>query len=79
MISGFEMMISGLCRVIMNVQVDLDVEMTIAHPNLNYPIGWIAAISQSGEDAKTLWILRKEHFLLPITPISMSLTKNALG
>ena len=39
---------------IMNVQEDLNVDMTIALLTLNYLPGWIVAISQSGEGAKTL-------------------------
>ena len=42
-------------QLIMNVQVDLDVDMTIVHLNLSYLTGWIVATNQNGEDAKTHW------------------------
>ena len=42
-------------QLIMNVQVDSDVGMTIVRLNLSYLLGWIVATNQKGEDAKTFW------------------------
>ena len=73
------MMTTMFCLLIMNVQLDSNVDMTIAHLNLNCLPGWIVAISQNGEGAKTLWTWRKEFSHLHTIPTTMSHTKNALG
>ena len=54
-------------------------EVTIARLNLNFRTGWIVAISQNGEGAKTLWTWRKEFSHLHTIPTTMSPIKNALG
>ena len=64
---------------ITNVQVALDVGMTIVHLDLNYLNGWIVATNQNGEDAKTLWTQIKVFYLLLTIQITMKHIKSALG
>ena len=66
-------------QLIMNVQVDSDVGMTIVRLNLSYLLGWIVATDQNGEDAKTLWTWIKVSYLLLTILITMSHIKNVLG
>ena len=66
-------------QLTMNVQVDSDVDITIAHLNLNCLLGWIVATNQNGEDARTLWTYIKVSYCLLIIQITMIHFKNALG